>query len=253
MPGQALAAKPGLPITYFDTLDSTNEEAKRQAMAGATGPLWIVARRQSSGRGRRGRVWTSTPGNLFATGLYRLDCEPARAAQLSFAAALAVGDLCASVLDPDRVRLKWPNDVLVGGRKISGILLESGQHADGGLWLAVGIGVNLSHHPEDSERPATDLRAQGAELSVEDAAERLSQRFDHWLNRWAQDGFTPIREAWLSRVHGLGERCVVRLETETLEGVFADLGPDGSLRLDLKDGGRRFISAGDVFFPGAST
>ena len=86
MPGQALAAKPGLPITYFDTLDSTNEEAKRQAMAGATGPLWIVARRQSSGRGRRGRVWTSTPGNLFATGLYRLECEPARGAPLSLAA-----------------------------------------------------------------------------------------------------------------------------------------------------------------------
>lgn len=242
-----------LPIQYYDTLDSTNEEAKRQALAGATGPKWIVARRQSSGRGRRGRAWASETGNLFTTGLYRLDCDPARAAQLSFAAALAVGDLCASVIDPDHVRLKWPNDVLVGGRKVSGILLESGQHARGGLWLAVGIGVNLAHHPEQSERPATDLRAQGADLSVETAAERLSHRFDHWLGRWAQDGFSPIRESWLSRVHGLGERCIVRLDHETLEGVFADLGPDGSLRLDLKDGGRRFISAGDVFFPGATT
>ncbi|WP_306016231.1 biotin--[acetyl-CoA-carboxylase] ligase [Oceanicaulis sp. MMSF_3324] len=247
------ASTPDLPIAYYDTLDSTNEEAKRQALAGATGPKWIVARRQSSGRGRRGRPWASKTGNLFTTGLYRLDCDPARAAQLSFAAALAVGDVCASVLDPERVRLKWPNDVLVEGRKISGILLESGQHARGGLWLAIGIGVNLAHHPEDSERPATDLRAQGGEIAVDAAAERLSRRFDHWLNRWAQDGFNPIREAWLSRVHGLGERCVVRLDHETLEGVFADLGPDGSLRLDLKDGGRRFISAGDVFFPGASS
>jgi len=247
------ASTPDLPIAYFDTLDSTNEEAKRQALAGATGPKWIVARCQSSGRGRRGRPWASETGNLFTTGLYRLDCDPARAAQLSFAAALAVGDVCASVLDPERVRLKWPNDVLVEGRKISGILLESGQHARGGLWLAIGIGVNLSHHPDDSERPATDLRAQGGEIEVDAAAERLSRRFDHWLNCWAQDGFNPIREAWLSRVHGLGERCVVRLDHETLEGVFADLGPDGSLRLDLKDGGRRFISAGDVFFPGASS
>ena len=245
------ANQPDLPIAYYETLDSTNEEAKRQALAGATGPQWIVARRQSSGRGRRGRPWASETGNLFTTGLYRLDCDPARAAQLSFAAALAVGDVCASVIDPERVRLKWPNDVLVGGRKISGILLESGQHAHGGLWLAVGIGINLAHHPEDSERPATDLSAQGADISVETAAKHLSRRFDHWLNRWALDGFTPIREAWLSRVHGLGERCVVRLDHETLEGVFADLGPDGSLRLDLKDGGRRFISAGDVFFPGA--
>jgi BirA family biotin operon repressor/biotin-[acetyl-CoA-carboxylase] ligase len=252
MPGRALAAStPDLPIAYYETLDSTNEEAKRQALAGATGPKWIVARRQTGGVGRRGRAWASEPGNLFTTGLYRLDCDPARAAQLSFAAALAVGDLCASVIDPERVRLKWPNDVLVEGRKISGILLVSGEHARGGLWLAVGIGVNLAHHPHNSERPATDLREQGGEISVESAAERLSQRFDHWLNRWAQDGFTPIREAWLSRVHGLGERCVVRLDHETLEGVFADLGPDGSLRLDLKDGGRRFISAGDVFFPGA--
>ena len=247
------ASTPDLPIAYYDTLDSTNEEAKRQALAGATGPKWIVARRQSSGRGRRGRPWASKTGNLFTTGLYRLDCDPARAAQLSFAAALAVGDVCASVLDPERVRLKWPNDVLVEGRKISGILLESGQHTRGGLWLAIGIGVNLAHHPDDSERPATDLRAQGGEIAVDAAAERLSRRFDHWLNRWAQDGFNPIREAWLSRVHGLGERCVVRLDHETLEGVFADLGPDGSLRLDLKDGGRRFISAGDVFFPGASS
>lgn len=247
------ASTPDLPIAYYETLDSTNEEAKRRALAGATGPQWIVARRQGAGRGRRGRAWTSDTGNLFATGLYRLDCEPARAAQLSFAAALAVGDVCAQVLSPERVRLKWPNDVLVDGRKISGILLESGQHAVGGLWLAVGIGVNLAHHPEDSERPATDLRAKGGEISVEEAAERLSQRFDYWLERWAQGGFTPIRESWLSRVHGLGDRCVVRLDHETLEGVFADLGPDGSLRLDLKDGGRRFISAGDVFFPGAQS
>lgn len=253
MPGQALAAKSDLPIHYFDTLDSTNEEAKRQALAGETGPIWIVARRQTGGVGRRGRPWASEAGNLFTTGLYRLDCDPARAAQLSFAAALAVGDLCASVIDPERVRLKWPNDVLVEGRKISGILLVSGEHPRGGLWLAVGIGVNLAHHPENAERPATDLHAQGGEISVEQAAERLSSRFDHWLGRWAQEGFGPIREAWLARVHALGERCVVRLETETLEGVFADLGPDGSLRLDLKDGARRFISAGDVFFPGAST
>lgn len=252
MPGRALADKPTPPITYFDTLDSTNEEAKRRALAGATDPEWIVARAQQAGRGRRGRAWTSSTGNLFTTGLYRLDVGAPRAAQLSFAAALAVGDLCASVIDPARVKLKWPNDVLVDGRKISGILLESGHHAQGGLWLAVGIGVNLAHHPEDSERPATDLKTAGGEISVETAAERLSERFEHWLALWAHSGFHPIRESWLTRVHGLGERCVARLDGETVEGVFADLATDGSLRLDLKDGGRRLISAGDVFFPSAS-
>ncbi len=236
-------------IETFEALDSTNEEAKRRAIDGEAGPLWIVARSQTAGRGRRGRPWTSGDGNLFTTGLYRLDATPARAAQLSFAAALAVGDLAASLIGPERVRLKWPNDVLVEGRKLSGILLESGAHREGGLWLAVGIGVNLAHHPEDAERPATDLASHGGQISPDEAIEVLARRFDHWRTVWANEGFAPIREAWLSRAWGLGERCTARLEGETLEGVFADLAEDGALRLDLNDGRRRLVSAGDVFFP----
>lgn len=236
-------------IEVFDQLDSTNDEAKRRALAGEAGPLWIVAKAQTDGRGRRGRAWTSPSGNLFATGLFRLNATPAEAANLSFAAALAVGDLAATRLNPDLVRLKWPNDVLVAGRKVSGILLESGAHADGGLWLAVGIGVNLAHHPDDSERPSTDFSEHGEAPTPEQAVETLAERFDYWRMKWAEAGFTPLRQAWLSRAHGLGERCTVRLQGETLEGVFADLHEDGSLRLDLPGGSRRFISAGDVFFP----
>ncbi|MCC5995322.1 MAG: biotin--[acetyl-CoA-carboxylase] ligase [Oceanicaulis sp.] len=235
----------------FDQLDSTNEEARRRALAGETGPMWIRARAQSAGRGRRGRAWTSAAGNLYCTGLYRLDASPARAAQLSFAAALAAGDLAAGAIGADLVRLKWPNDLLIGGRKAAGILLESGAHPAGGLWLAVGVGVNLAHHPDDAERPATDLSVHGARLDPGDALATLAARFEHWRARWAADGFAPLREAWLSRAHGLGERCTARLDGETVEGVFADLAEDGSLRLDLKDGTRRLISAGDVFFPGA--
>lgn len=237
-------------IEVFDALDSTNEEAKRRALAGEAGPLWIVARSQTAGRGRRGRAWTSAEGNLFTTGLFRLDASPARAAQLSFAAALAVGEVAETAVQADIVRLKWPNDVLVGGRKVTGILLESGAHPEGGLWLAVGIGINLVHHPEDSERPATNLSDHGASLTPEDAVELLAQRFEHWRQVWARDGFAPLRDAWLSRAWGLGERCTARLDGETIEGVFADLAEDGSLRLDLNDGRRRLISAGDVFFPG---
>ncbi len=238
-------------IEVFETLDSTNEEAKRRALGGETGPLWIIARSQSAGRGRRGRAWTSQTGNLFTTGLFKLDASAGRLAQLSFAAALAVGDLAARVIDPALVRLKWPNDVLVAGRKVTGILLESGAHPQGGLWLAVGIGVNLAHHPEDAERPATDLSEHGASLTPEAACEILAERFDYWRSAWDRDGFAPLREAWLARAWGLGERCTARLHDETVEGVFADLSEDGSLRLDLKDGGRRLISAGDVFFPNA--
>ena len=237
-------------IEIFDALDSTNEEAKRRASAGEEGPVWIVARARTAGRGRRGRAWTSQTGNLFTTGLFRVDAAPGRAAQLSFAAALAVGDLAVSAVDRDQVRLKWPNDVLVEGRKVCGILLESGAHPKGGLWLAAGIGVNLVSHPDDSERPATNLAAHGRTFSVETAADQIAQRFEHWREVWARDGFAPIRQAWLARVWGLGERCTVRLQNETLEGVFADLAEDGALRLDLNTGERRLVSAGDVFFPG---
>jgi BirA family biotin operon repressor/biotin-[acetyl-CoA-carboxylase] ligase len=237
-------------IEIFDLLDSTNEEAKRRALEGETGPLWIVAKAQNAGRGRRGRPWTSPEGNLFATGLFTLQSGPARAAQLSFAAALAVGDLAAGVIGADNVRLKWPNDVLVEGRKLAGILLESGSHMSGGLWLAVGIGVNLAHHPDDAERPATDLAEHGGTISPEQAVETLAQRFGHWLQVWDSQGFAPIRQAWLSRAWGLGEPCTARLDGETVQGVFADLAEDGSLRLELPDGRRRLVSAGDVFFPG---
>lgn len=245
-------AGPALRIEVFEALDSTNEEARRRALAGEPGPLWILARVQSAGRGRRGRPWTSASGNLFCTGLYRIEAGPARAAQLSFAAALAAGDLAASVIDPALVRLKWPNDLLIGGRKAAGILLESGAHPHGGLWLAVGIGINLAAHPHDSERPATDFTVHGAHLAPDAALEVLASRFEHWRQRWAADGFAPLRDAWLARAHGLGEACTARLNGETVEGVFADLAEDGSLRLDLKDGARRLISAGDVFFPGAA-
>lgn len=239
-----------LRIDHYAEIDSTNEEARRRALGGERGPVWIRADRQGAGRGRRGRAWVSEPGNLFITGLYVLDSAASEAARLSFAAALAVADLVEEVapgLDP---RLKWPNDVLIGGRKVCGILLESGPAPGGGLWLAVGVGVNLAHHPEDSERPATSLAAHGAKADPAHAGERLAHHFDTWLSRWQVSGFAPIRDAWLARAHGLGEKAAARLETETVEGVFVDLMPDGSLRLDLADGTRRLISAGDVFFPG---
>lgn len=248
--GPVLTGLLPMQIVWLDRIDSTNEEAKRRAAAGEQGPAWIAAREQTAGKGRRGRSWTGLDGNLFATGLYRLRTEPARAAQLSFAAALAVAEVCESVLDRQLVRVKWPNDVLVGGRKIAGILLESGQTHGGDLWLAVGIGINLTAHPSGAERPATSFAAHGVDLDRETALERLVMRFEHWRSAWAAHGFAGLRDAWITRAFGIGETCEVRLENETISGVFADLAPDGSLRLDLPDGRRRLITAGDVFFPG---
>ena len=152
-----------------------------------------MARRQSAGRGRRGRAWSSETGNLAATLLTVVHRPPAEAAQLTFVAALAVADLLDAYAPPALVGIKWPNDVMLDGKKASGILLESGAHDSGGLWLAVGIGVNLAHAPSDTERPATaladHLRADvAAPPSIERAADGLAEAFAVWMERWRDAG-----------------------------------------------------------------
>lgn len=244
---------PQVEILRLDEVDSTNAEARRLAEAGRLAPVWITARRQTAGRGRRGRAWSSETGNLAATLLAVTRRPPAEAAQVTFVAALAAHDLVAAFVDPDRVRIKWPNDVMVDGKKACGILLESGAHPAGGLWLAVGVGVNLAHAPDDVERPAVavaqTLRADLAYAPPPEAALAvLAEAFDAWWDRWERYGFAPIRDAWAARAQGLGGPAVARLGHEAVEGTAEGLADDGSLRLRLADGTLRLISAGDVFF-----
>ena len=238
------------PVQILDALDSTNAEARRRAEAGEAGPLWIAARRQTAGRGRRGRAWSTEVGNLAATCLLVTERAPADAARISFVAALAVADLAALYVPEPLVALKWPNDVLVAGAKASGILVESGMRADGRLWLAVGVGVNLAHAPP-AERPATALvRHMGADAvapTVDDAAPRLAEAFARRLTMWENDGFPAIARAWTARAAFLGQPCEARLPSETVHGVAEGLEPDGALRLRLAEGGVRRITAGDVF------
>ena len=241
------------PVLILDETDSTNAEARRRAEAGEVGPLWITARRQTAGRGRRGRQWGSDSGNLFASLLLLTQKSPAEAAQLTFAASLAVADLLDRYVPPALVTIKWPNDVLLDGRKASGILIESGPAPSGGLWLAVGIGVNLSHAPGDTERPATCIAEHLAHgvvsaPTVDEAARALAETFSAWLERWTTLGFQPILDAWVARTPGLHGPCTARLTNETLTGTADGVEADGSLRLKLPDGSLRVISAGDVFF-----
>jgi BirA family biotin operon repressor/biotin-[acetyl-CoA-carboxylase] ligase len=237
------------PIEMLDWVDSTNAEARRRAEAGETGPLWIAARRQTEGRGRRGRVWSMGEGDLAATLLTLTDRPPAEAAQVSFITALAVADLVQTWLAPEAVRLKWPNDVLADGRKIAGILIESGRRDDGRLWLAVGVGVNLAQSPVETEQPATSVAAAaGRAPSVAIALETLADRFAVWSAIWRDFGFEPIADAWTVRAYGLGQDCIARLGSETVAGVAEGLESDGALRLRLPDASLRRISAGDVFF-----
>ena len=242
------------PIEAYDELDSTNAEARRRAEAGQGGPVWITAAVQTAGRGRRGRSWSTERGNLAATLLTLTDKPAAEAAQLSFVAALAAADLADTCLGERVARLKWPNDVLIHGKKAVGILVESGARSDGRLWLAVGIGVNLRHAPQNVDRPATAFAEHMAAPPPEPLAALavLAAAFERWRRAWASQGFAAIAAGWTDRALGLGERCEARLPNRTLSGVAEGLDDDGALRLRLDDGSLERVTAGDVFFGGVS-
>lgn len=175
---------------------------------------------------------------------------PAAAALLTFAACLAVADLFEAVAPRARVELKWPNDALLNGRKAAGVLLESagqGQRID---WLAVGVGVNLAHHPDaapDAWPPTSVAAETGSAPAPEVALDLLAAAFARWSGRLDVDGFAPLRTAWLARAARLGEKVAARLPRETVEGVFTDLDASGALVLSVGARQRR-IAAADVFF-----
>jgi BirA family transcriptional regulator, biotin operon repressor / biotin---[acetyl-CoA-carboxylase] ligase len=239
----------GCGLKTFDVIDSTNEEARRLAAAGEAGPIWITAARQTAGRGRRGRVWESPSGNLAATLMLRPGKPAGECAQLSFAAAIAACDTVAHFAPAVEVRVKWPNDVLADGRKICGILLESASHGtEIPSFLAIGIGINLASHPEGTEYPATSLKALGTAVPTpDDALLHLAAHFARWYEIWCADGYAPIRDAWLARAKGLGERIRARLATGETQGIFEGIDETGALILREPAGVRR-IAAGEVFF-----
>ena len=242
----------GYSIAIFDSIDSTNEEARRNA-AQARDRTVYWAKRQTAGRGRRGRAWMSEPGNLFVSLLLKPDCPLARAAQLSFVSALVVSDVLARAGAGDRVALKWPNDVLLDGAKVCGILLEaisSGPRAEA---VMVGIGLNITGHPADTPYPATDLRHAGiAGVDADQALTWLLEAFELRYAAWREKGFAAVRADWLIRAHRLGETIQVRLEGETVTGRFAELDDSGALVVVTETGEARHINAGDVYFPGAA-
>ncbi len=238
-------------LVVHEQIDSTNEEAKRLAAGGAESGTLVWAREQLAGRGRRGRGWASPPGNLYASLLLRPACPPARACQLNFVAAVALVEAVSSLLPAGAaVTLKWPNDVLVGGAKVSGILLEAAAALDRSIdWLVIGIGVNVTSHPADTPYPATSLQREGAASATAAVLEGFAERFLAWYETWRGQGFAPVRARWLASARGLGEPIEVRLEREILHGRFRDLDESGALMLDMRDGARRQITTGDLFFP----
>lgn len=236
-----------VPSIVLSVVDSTNAQALRLAKAGERGPLWIVAKEQSGGRGRRGRAWISPAGNLYAT-LMLTDPGPARVApQLGFVAGLALHDAAvaaAPALAP-RLALKWPNDLLCAGRKIAGILVEGEGDP---VAVAVGIGVNCRHHPDATELPATDFAAESTDVDAAalfcHLAEAMQARLTLW-NRGA--GFAAVRTAWLCRALGLGQAIRVRLAERETTGRFETIDDAGRLVLRTMSGEVEAVAAGDVF------
>jgi BirA family biotin operon repressor/biotin-[acetyl-CoA-carboxylase] ligase len=215
--------------------------------------MWITALRQSAGRGRRGRNWETGQGNLAASYFFTTHQSAGDIAQHSFVAALAVADMVGSYAPASAVSVKWPNDVLITGRKTAGVLFESSGRPGGGFWVAVGVGVNLALAPVEAAYPATALSEHmtAPPPSPLDALETLSEAFERWRSLWRRGGFAPIAEAWTKRAHGLGEACTARLPNETVEGIAEGIDSDGALRLRVAAGRVRRITAGDVFFGGA--
>lgn len=241
----------GTDLATFETIDSTMDEARRRVASGMSGPAWLAARQQTTGRGRQGRIWASPPGNLAATGVFPVNTAPAQAAQLSFVAALAVADVLHTLAPTATVGLKWPNDVLLNGRKSAGILLETLKTTPTGLTIAVGIGLNLLHHPPEAEAnwpPTSLLRETGTEPDFDRTLVALAHAMDGWMSIHAREGFAPVRSAWRAKAIQIGGRIEVRLPNRTLTGRFNDLDADGALVLEGPNGTQR-VAAGDVFFP----
>ena len=249
MTGQGIDAR--FRLHRFDDIDSTNTEAKRLAAEGAPEFTVVLAKSQNAGRGRRGRHWASPPGNLYSSVVLRPDSTPLEGAQVSFVAALAVSDVARQVLPAAAaIACKWPNDVIVNGHKISGVLLESAATAGRLEWLVLGVGINVRHHPGlTGAYPSSALVDEGAaELQVDTAVTYYLDALEAWYGRWRRDGFPAIRAAWLERALGLGGPVSVALERETVTGRFVDLDSSGALIVETDDGAHVMIAAGDVTF-----
>ena len=254
--GSGLRGTAGLPAGFrlhrLGAVASTNDEARRLAQQNAPDRTVVLAETQTAGRGRYSRQWESPHGNLYASFVFRPAVVPRHAGKIGYVAALAVHDTVAALTGrPSAVACKWPNDVLVGGEKIAGILPESSIGSDGALeWIVLGIGLNIVSAPADASRPATSLIAQGSgRLDAGTVLAALSRSLDGWVDRWIGDGFDCIRKAWLDRAGPMGSEIRVVLSERSVAGRFGGLDRDGALILETA-AGQKIVHSGEVFSAG---
>lgn len=256
-------SQPQMPAAWravkFDSLDSTNAALRRMVETDgdmAEG-LMVWARVQTAGRGRMGRTWESPAGNVYASILVRAPADQATAPQIGFVTAVAVVD---AILDlprnetpPPPLSHKWPNDVLADGKKICGILPEMVSDSGGGLWIVVGVGLNLKPvHVEGARYPVDSLDSYDVDATPEQALTKICRAFAARLEDWRQSGFSAVREAWLEKAPDIGSRTTISLPRGAVQGSFAGLDIDGALLLDSPEGRKRVL-AGDVLFAGGES
>ncbi|WP_407520989.1 biotin--[acetyl-CoA-carboxylase] ligase [Methylobacterium oryzisoli] len=250
----------GYSLEVHDSLGSTSTLAMEHARAGLAAPRWVVTRRQTAGRGRRGSAWTSPEGNLAVSLAWPVPAglPPERVATLSFVAGVslerALRQACGPSPDPAaEFRLKWPNDVLAGGAKLAGILLEyeAGRH---GAALVIGFGVNVAAAPEGLPYRATALAALGRPADAPGLFRRLTGTWLAAIRLWDEGrGFPAIRAAWLAAAAGLGGPVTVEAGDTRLTGTFETIDAGGRLVLRLGDGSVRTVSAGAVHVGSTAT
>jgi BirA family biotin operon repressor/biotin-[acetyl-CoA-carboxylase] ligase len=250
------AKSAGYRLATFDQIGSTNSEAMAQARAGERGPMWFVTSEQTAGRGRRHRPWIAPRGNLAASVLETLAVAPATAATLGFAAGLALEAALRAVAGPAGIdfSLKWPNDVMAGSAKLSGILLEAEAMPGGRLAVVVGMGTNVVAAPEDTPTPATSLTALGLETTAELLFATLSDSWAECRGIWDEGrGFGEIRRRWLACAAGIGQPVAVHTGNATLSGIFDTIDDTGCMIVRTSTGDSVPVSAGDVYFGQAAS
>jgi len=235
----------------FDDVSSTNDEAFRLGDETGAEKLFVTGKRQLAGRGRRGRPWVSEAGNLYASLFLKSPAPSEHCATLSFVAAISLYDaICSCVPEGEQTcSLKWPNDVLWNGAKVSGLLLEARGRNDE-LSIVIGMGTNCVHFPTDTPYPATSFKNEKIDLSPDELFQALKRALLGNLDLWNKGAnFHDIRNRWYKVATGVGDEILVRLEGEEIRGIFKDLDETGQLILGLSRGQTRKITAGDVFFP----
>jgi BirA family biotin operon repressor/biotin-[acetyl-CoA-carboxylase] ligase len=229
-------------IIELKTVDSTNDYAKELAGKGAASGTVVWAHAQTAGRGRQGNVWTSLPGNLFMSIIVRPQVSGDKLGQLSFLSAVALADVLEKIMPATaKISLKWPNDLLINGKKAAGILIETEGRA---AWAVIGVGLNISNAPPG----AISLHDVG--VKDHDAGQiikLLAKGIQSLLQAWEKDGFEPIRQSWLKRAHKITEEITARLPKETLTGIFKGIDPSGALQLQMANGAVKTINSAEVF------